>query len=45
VVIALYMERSEELIVHAQRYLLSQLNQMELSEITQVFYTLLNKHI
>ena len=45
VVIALYMQRSEELMVPAQRYLIGQLNHMELSETTQVFYSLLNKHL
>jgi len=41
----LVMDRSEDFLPHAQRYLLDGINQMELSELTQVFYSVLNKHL
>ena len=43
VMITLSMERSEEFWQQAQRYMISEQSNMELNELTQVFYTLLSK--
>ena len=45
VIMTLAMDRSEDFLPNARRYLLGSLNLMELSEFTQVFYSVLNKHL